>query len=267
MINALDYEVNFLTASPISRSDKIRTIESEFDFVQMCQKMIKPFGFEAKKGLDRFIALSLRKLLCDEQSMLIQVCPNFKMPPLSGLLFDCPGENNDMKLHSINPDIRIRPQNEWLPLKKWLDEKIAWIDKDVSDIPDVYTDRFFRMIVERIGNQSFAESFYREEIEEQDNKSIIWKLKDTHDKEKIYRILKTKGYYELTIRRMIKYIADKKGAHLDASHFLWVDMANSGKNINQSAVSVFATHMIYAATKQIKELKDYLETNPMIETL
>ena len=50
MINALNYEVNFLTEFPISRSDKIKTIEAEFDFVQMCQKMIKPFGFEAKKG-------------------------------------------------------------------------------------------------------------------------------------------------------------------------------------------------------------------------
>ena len=88
----LRYEVNFLTLESISGDSIIRAIESEFDFVQLCQSMIKPFGSQARDYLDRFIALSLRKFLCDGNSLLKKRCPEFKMPPLEGCHFDCPGE-------------------------------------------------------------------------------------------------------------------------------------------------------------------------------
>ena len=83
----------------------------------------------------------------------------------------------------------------------------------------------------------------------------------------MYSILKEKGYYDLTIRRMIKFFADKQGAHLDDKKSSWFSLANSGKDWRYSAISAFATHMIYAATRQIHGLKDYLLTNPQIETL
>ena len=60
---------------------------------------------------------------------------------------------------------------------------------------------------------------------------------------------------------------DKRGAHLDVMDLPWISMANRGNNIHYSAISTFATHMIYAATKQIRGLKDYLVTNSMIEKL
>ena len=66
---------------------------------------------------------------------------------------------------------------------------------------------------------------------------------------------------------MIKFIADKSGAHLEAKHSPWIQLANSGKNWEQSAVSVFATHMIYAATKQIGEFEKYLAMKPTIDIL
>ena len=116
----LRYEVNFLTIEEMVRTDKIRTIEAEFDFVQMCQSMIKPFGLEARKSLDRFLALSLRKLLCDENSLLKSVYPDFKMPPLVGSLFSCPGEQNEMNLFILEPDVLIKPQKDWITLNDWL---------------------------------------------------------------------------------------------------------------------------------------------------
>ena len=145
-IGALRYEVNFLIEEELTRAEMIRSIETEFDFVQMCQSMVKPFGYQARESLDRFLALSLRKLLCDKDSLLKKVCPDFKMPPLVGELFSCPGEQNEMKLFELHPDILIKPQKDWIPLDDWLMERIAWIDKQVDDIPDAFEDRFFQMI-------------------------------------------------------------------------------------------------------------------------
>lgn len=93
----LRFEVNFLTLESIKGDSIIQAIESEFDFIQLCQSMIKPFGSQARDYLDRFIALSLRKFLCDDNSLLTKTCPDFKMPPLEGYHFDCPGEKNDMR--------------------------------------------------------------------------------------------------------------------------------------------------------------------------
>lgn len=265
---ALRYEVNFLTTEEMVRNDKIRSIEAEFDFVQMCQSMIKPFGIDARKSLDRFLALSLRKLLCDETSLLKSVYPDFKMPPLVGELFTCPGEQNEMRLCLLKPDILMKPQKDWIRLDDWLEERIAWIDKQSDDVPDAIEDRFFQKIIKRIGTDSFKEYFTSNVIEIDGKEAVIWRLKSPCvNREKVFNILKEKGYYDLTIRRMIKFIADKSAAHLDASNSTWIHAANSSKNWEESAVSVFATHMIYAATKQIREFENYLDTNPTIEVL
>jgi len=261
--NVLRYEVNFLTTDKKNRTETIRAIEAEFDFVRMCQGMIKPFGFQAKKALDGFIALSLRKLLCDKQSMLKAVCLDFKMPPLSGSLFECLGEHGEMQVYEMYPDIRVKPQSEWISLDDWLNEKIAWIDKGVDDIPEAYEDSFFQMISSRFGNNSF-EQYFVSEIQENSGKKI-WRLRETNTKQQVYDLLKSKGYYDLSVKRLIKYIADKHGAHLDASDSMWINLANDSTNMNHSAISVFAIHMIYAATQQIPELKDYLDLHPMLE--
>ena len=199
----LYYEVNFLTTEKKARREIIRAIEAEFDFIRMCQGMIKPFGFQAKQSLDRFIALSLRKLLCDESSMLKTVCPDFKMPPLSGKLFECPGEHNEMQLYEIQPDIRVKPQSEWILLDAWLNEKIAWIDKGVNEIPDFYDDRFFERINAGIGNNTL-EQYFVSDVSGGNGKKKVWRLKDTSYKTVVYGILRNKGYYDLSIKRLIK---------------------------------------------------------------
>lgn len=264
----LRYEVNFLTLESIRGDNIVQAIESEFDFVQLCQSMIMPFGAQARDYLNRFIALSLRKLLCDDNSLLKRKCPGFKMPPLEGDHFDCPGENNDLRIHEIHPDIRIKPQNEWIPLNTWLETKIAWIDKGIDDIPTAYSHRFFLNLKEMISNARFTNCFIEHETEMDGKMVRIWKVKPQREfRETVYSILKEKGYYDLTIKRMIKYFADKQGAHLDDKESTWYNLANSGKNKRYSAVSAFATHMIYAATHQIDDLKDYLLINPQLETL
>lgn len=84
------------------------------------------------------------------------------------------------------------------------------------------------------------------------------------DKQKLYNILKDNGYYDLNIRTLIKHIADKYGAHIDDKRSVWVRMANQSSDIYTSAISVFATQMIYAATKQVEGLGDYFVVPQMM---
>ncbi len=264
----LNNEVNFLTGEPVGRDSLIRAIEQEFDFIQMWQGMIKPFGSQARDNLDRLIALSLRKLLCDDKSILKEVCPDFQMPPLTGYLFDCPGDdNNKMKLHEIWPDMIIKPQSEWLPIEEWLKTIVAWIDKDENDIPDAYTNHFYSSIRREIADRAFDICFIKLDIVENNQQKVIWKVKDEESKQRIFTMLKEKGYYDLTIRRLIKSMADQRGAHFDQRDKMWIRMANHGNNISYTALSVLATYMIYAATKQIKEMENYYVLMPVNQEL
>ncbi|SCY10391.1 hypothetical protein SAMN02910292_00890 [Lachnospiraceae bacterium XBB2008] len=262
----LGYEANWLTED--NYQGTARSIRTEFDFIRLCQGMMDPFGVEAREILDRFIALSLRKLLCDDNSILKAICPSFKMPPLSGDIFKCEGENHDLKLVEIHTDIHIKPQNEWVPLSEWLDTTIAYIEKGIDDIPDAYDDRFFQLLKAKLDDRDVATIFEPKVIDNVSETKTIWEVKDpSKNKEKLYSLLKDKGYYDLSIRRMIKHIADKQGAHIDSRASMWISVANTGKDYRRSAISVFATHMIYAATKQIKDLEDYYPLEPLIETL
>lgn len=266
MNKCIDGEVNFLTEFSNLGGGTIQTIKTEFDFIQMCQNMMKPFGIQARDILDRYIALALRKLFCDKNSLLIQECEDFRMPPLCGHKFECAGEDNEMRIVEIYPVIHIKRIEEWVPVNEWLNEKIAWIDKGVDEIPEEYGEIFFQEIVTKLEDrrQEFLCYFDWEE----GKKPNVWRLKNPNENRlKVYSILKDKGYYDLTIKRLIKHIADKQGAHLDRKRSLWISMANQGKEMGYSAMSTFATHMIYASTKQIKALKDYYVIEPNIETL
>ncbi len=258
-IQPLGYEVNFLTEDTVLVGDSaISAIKAEFDLIQLWQCMILPFGFQAREVLDRFMALSLRKLLCDNRSLLKMICPTFRMPPLNGQILNIPGEKGEIKLIEIHPTLEITPQSEWLPLKDWLDEKIAWIKKDASDIPDVYEDGFFKKIVSRLGDNDFERLFKPKTIRCDESEMKIWELIDkTEGRQQAYSILKSNDYYDLSIRGMIRHIADKQGAHLDKGNSTWIRMANSSSEDGHSAISVFSTQMMYAAAKQIKGLENY----------
>lgn len=45
----LCYEVNFLTEELANSHDEIQEIKKEFDFIRMCQGMIRPFGIDARE--------------------------------------------------------------------------------------------------------------------------------------------------------------------------------------------------------------------------
>ena len=184
----------------------IQDIKNEFDLILLWQEMAKTFGIEARSAFDRYIALSLRKMLCNDTSPLVRICPEFKMPPLTGERFYCPGDDGSMKLVEIDTNIHVRPENEWIFLNDWLDEHIAWIEKGKDDVPKVISDSFYQLLIAKLRKTNFPDYYHEGWC---DGKRV-WKLdKPAQNSEDVYEILKANGYYDLTIRRMIKQIADK----------------------------------------------------------
>lgn len=259
-----------MTEERLTRNGIIEEICQEFDFIIFCQSIMVTYGFEAKKKLDHFIALSMRKLLFDrDYPLLLIVCPEFKMPPLTGELFNCPGENKEMKLHTICTNLHVKKQNEWIPFDEWKNQTISWIAKGVQDVPTIIEDNFFEKLLKGTNNNRVIGNSYEHcYVKDGENMTEAWMMKDPENtQEKVYEVLKEAGYYDLTIQRMIKHIADKKAAHTDIGNSIWISLENTSADYRHSAISAFSTQMIYAATKQIKELNDYWQVEPLLEIL
>lgn len=263
-----NYEVNFLTEEELHRSGIINEIRLEFDLIRFCQSIMVPYGIDAQKKLDRFVALSMRKLLLDRDNPLVlRVCPDFKMPPFSSDPLFVDGINGEVKLTISRTYIHIKDQSEWIPFDEWKETRIAWIDKNADDVPTTISHDFYIKLMKATNSRIYK--YYEQETVYHDNKDRkVWKLIDPETNQyKVYELLKEKGYYELTIHRMIKHIADKIAAHTDSGNAVWISLVNESVNNRYSAISAFATQMMYAATKQIKELKDYWIIEPQLETL
>lgn len=65
-LRKIHYEINYMTEDTKMSRGIIDALKSEFDLIQLWRSMMRPFGYDASEILDRFMALSLRKLLCDE---------------------------------------------------------------------------------------------------------------------------------------------------------------------------------------------------------
>ena len=146
-----------------------------------------------------------------------------------------------------------------------LQERIAWINRGPEDIPDAYGDWFYHMLLKPLKKDGF-DMFFRPDKDEACHR--IWIFKNpSKDKQRVYEMLKNAGYYDWTIRTMIKHIADTQSAHMDKTRSIWISAANQGKESGRSAISTFASQIIYAATKQINGLGDYLLVEYVSETL
>lgn len=69
--------------------------------------------------------------------------------------------------------------------------------------------------------------------------------------------MKQVGYYDLTVYDFIKHLSDKRGAHIDPGLSPLIKVVSESKNTIFTPVVCFGLQLIYAAKKQIPELKDY----------
>lgn len=253
-------EPDFVSELTLSRHGMIEEIRAEFDIVKvgLLQKDNNDFSSNVA---DRIIVMSLRKLLCERnknKSVILTVAPDFKMPRLIGREV----ELND-KLKVILPPYEMSPMADWIPLDEWLDQKIAYFDRSVDNLPDAIAASTFTSILNKLSkadkNQlsslmNLQDIEFRGEIE---SCYVINNPDYREDREIIYELFKKAGYYDLTLFNFIKHLADKRGAHIDLAIAPMITVINGSHKSGWTAVKCLALQMIYAATHQITELKDY----------
>ncbi len=251
-------ELNFITQFNLSRNGMILELKEEFNILRLAFSQISMLGDEYREMLDRIMVMPLRKLLFENQhaSILLEVCPDFKMPKLNGFSFT--GED---KLNIIMPPYQSGEIKEWLSVEEWGKQYIAHFDKNETDIPNIIPEDTFIEIINHLkkDDKSIFKSFFEFSVEKFKGKDInVYIRKSTSlesDNVVIFELMNKAGYYSLTIYDFIKHLSDKRGAHIDFGLAPLVKMMNDSNSI--TPIQCFALQLIFAAKEQIPELANY----------
>ena len=240
-------ELNFVDEFNLSRNGMIKEIEQEFNIIRLCLFESQELDEQYQSVLDRIIVMPLRKLLCEKASVLLNVCPTFKMPLLDGIEV-----RYDDGQHIVHTPLRIGSIQTWIPVEEWLKQNVSWFDRDVKSIAQMLPKYSYEYILNKLTGKlkelksEFISLYACEQVE--------------------YKGLEQIGYNKLSIYDYLKHISDKRGAHIDVGHSLVVELVNYADNDKMTLIYYMGIQMIYAAKKQIPELEDYWKEMPCLES-
>lgn len=251
-------ELSFVMEFNLGRKGMIKEIETEFNIIRLCLTQLHELGKEYLPMLDRILVMPLRKLLCEQSSVLLKVAPDLKLSPLTGTEIEL-----DNKMKMIRPNLTIASQNKWIPVDQWLAQNIAWFEKSVSDLPDMIPDFVYENILNKLKKADkliFEPLFETQEIMHQGSITKIHTRVDATDATKntiVFSMLKKIGYYDLSMYNFLKHLSDKRGAHIDIGHSPVVEMANTPITDVITPVLCIAIQTIWAVRHQVPELANY----------
>lgn len=254
----MEPELSFVMEFNLGRNGMIKEIETEFDIIRLCMTQLNELGKEYLPMLDRILVMPLRKLLCEKNSVLLKAAPNLKLSPLTGTVIEL---DNGMKM--IRPNLTITPQEQWLSIDVWLNQNIAWFDKTATDLPDIIPTFVYETILnkfKKVDKTTFETMFEAQEVVYQGQSTQIYTRMDSGDESKnaaIFSMLKSIGYYDLSVYNFIKHLSDKRGAHIDVGHSPVVSLVNSPIANIITPVLCIALQTIWAVKHQIPELSSY----------
>ena len=260
-------ELNFIEEFNLSRNGKVREIKTEFDIIRLCLQEMNELDEQYLPMLDRILVMPLRKLLCENNSVLLNVCTDFKMPRLDGF----PIVIED-KQTIIRPPFKTENIDQWISVKDWLKQNISWFDRDANSIADYIPEYVYDCIINKLSGKRFKQYkpkfeslYYKKQVEYKSEIIEVYCKKnpsDVNSNQQIYNILDEIGYNKLSVYDFLKHMSDKRGAHIDIGHSLVVEMINNKNEAGFTPIHCFAVQMIYAAKKQIPELNDYWPEMP-----
>lgn len=258
MIKDYRPELNFITEYQLSRNGMVQELTTELNVLRFGLSNILEIDQDYSDVIDRVILVPLRKLLCEKQSVVIKLCPDFKMMPIKGKLIDL---DDKLKLY-ITPFEFVK-FNEWITVDDWVKQRIAYFDKQVTDFQRSIDETTFLQIVNRIkGKQEKIQfqNIYKKEIISYKGKDlVVYSLVDDNSKtvNSAFTTLKQIGYYDLSVYDFIKHLADKRGAHLDTKASIFIEMINKPDPHQYNAIRCWALQFILAVKEQIPEFADY----------
>lgn len=260
-------ELNFVDEFNLSRVGMLKEIETEFNIIRLCISQLNELDEQYVDITNRIIVMPLRKLLCEKNSVLLKVCPDFKMPKLKGF----EGKISDDQ-YVIRPPFITEQQSEWIGIDSWLEQQISWFDRSATDMTDTIPKHSFEYVLKRLNDKNFRaykndfESlFYRRKGLYKGEECDVYSRVAPDDVEKntyIFDVLNKIGYNSLSVYTFLKHLSDKRGAHLDVGHSALIQIINTADDLKLTPVHHFAIQMIYAARKQIPELSNYWKEMP-----
>ncbi|WP_205609209.1 hypothetical protein [Clostridium botulinum] len=260
-------ELNFVDEFNLSRNGKIKEIITEFNIIRLCLQETNELDKQYHPMLDRILVMPLRKLLCEDSSVLLSLCPDFKMPPLIGFPAMV-SENQTI----IRPPFSVKPIDQWIQLNQWLEQKISWFDRDANSAANMIPNFSYECIMKKLNGRKykaykpkFESMFHKKQIEIRGEMNEVYCKRNPTDEsanQEIYQILEMIGYNTLSLYDFLKHMSDKRGAHIDVGHSLVVEMVNSADSSGLTPVHYLAIQMVFAAKKQIQELENYWPEMP-----
>lgn len=260
-------ELNFVDEFNLIRNGMIKEIETEFNIVRLCFQEMGELDTIYQPMLNRILVMPLRKLLCESSSVLLNVCPDFKMPPLAG--FPITLEDSQVL---VRPPYETKETDQWIMIKEWLEQSISWFDRDVNSMAEILPQHTYDGILNRLSGKKyrnhkaqFERMYNKKQVEYKGKVSEVYCKQDPEDgckNQLIYDILDEIGFNRLSVYDFIKHMSDKRGAHIDVGHSLVVELVNGEDSMGMTPIHYFAIQMIYAAKIQIPELVDYWPEMP-----
>lgn len=262
-----EVELNFVEEFNLSRNGKIKEIITEFNIIRLCLQETNELDKQYYPMLDRILVMPLRKLLCEDNSVLLSLCPDFRMPPLTGFPI-LVSENQTI----IRPPFSVKPIDQWIQLKQWLEQNISWFDRDANMTANMIPKYSYDCILKKLNGRKFKtlkpkfeSMFYKKQIEYKGEVAEVYCKQNSTDEsvnQEIYQILEMIGYNKLSLYDFLKHMSDKRGAHIDVGHSLVVEMVNAADSSGLTPVHYLAIQMIFAAKKQVQGLENYWPEMP-----
>lgn len=260
-------ELNFVEEFNLKRHGMIEEIETEFNIIRLCIQEMSELDAEYHSMLNRILVMPLRKLLCENSSVLLNVCPDFRMPPLVG--FQITLEDEQV---IVRPPYKVKEIAKWISVQEWLDQNISWFIRDVNSMAEILPESVYEGILNKLSGKKYKnfksqfEGMYSKKQVEYKGEVLEVYCKqnplDISANQKISEILDEIGYNKLSVYDFIKHMSDKRGAHIDVGHSLVVELVNGEDAIGLTPIHYFAIQMIYAAKIQIPELAGYWTEMP-----
>ena len=260
--DSYEVKLNFIDEFNLSRNGMLNEIKTEFDIIRLCFQEQGRLDKTYEPMLNRILVMPLRKLLCENNSVLLQVCPDFKMPHLKGYPIK---PLNEQVI--VRPPFNVEPQEAWIPVEEWLKQEISWFDRKAEDIVKILPKHSYEAILKRLNGKNvrhlksrFESLYYSDEAEYKGKVSEVYFKTDPNDpgtNKEVFEILDQIGYNKLSIYDFIKHLSDKRGAHVDVDHSIGIEMINGADANDFTPIHYFSAQLIYAAKKQIQDLSDY----------
>lgn len=226
-------QLNFAFSFSISKNNYTSQVNDSIDILRICLKNI--FSKNEVKIYRQIASVELRKLFCEgKNSSIFSVTEKPKMPTLilDYHLID------DSELIYFADHNRMRVESdEYIDLDKWLAQKIIYCDRKPEDIAKEFEvsalENIFKQMRSSREQNDVRNYFVRSENTFNGEKISTFVRKNPNnvtENNHIFKVLNKYGYNFIDVRRTIKLVANKIGAHTSNEHpfgLIWLDINKS----------------------------------------